>query len=315
MSRYTVFLPAPSFSGLKRDVRRTWVVEEHDCDIPDHHPGAHLSNPNMEIDEGLLNDNEERASHERHVSATPLNSVETPGIKEESMGDASALLFSQRLSKLYDGAVLRDDDLDEEYAFSQLDEISRDSGELFDTYRMRLLILYPKIVETYDWSTSVRDPAISTQGSMASLGQPDGHEVPPPSIYSQPLESRDTSMEDESSADATRDSSDASIVRLPTFGIPINRLASLKHLMQPNSAREMSNSKKISVLAGIVDIDGPDYIRIKKGVDAGLEVALSKIVIGDEDGGICKVTVWRDLAEEWGQLLNRSDVVLFRGGT
>jgi hypothetical protein len=150
---------------------------------------------------------------------------------------------------------------------------------------------------------------------MASLGQSEGHEVPPTSSYPQPSESQNTSMDEESSGDATRDSSDASIVRLPTFGIPINHLASFKQLMQPNSVHEISNSKKISVLAGILDIAGPDYIRIRKGVDAGLEVALLKIVIGDEDGGICKVTVWRDLAEEWGQLLNRSDVVLFRGET
>jgi hypothetical protein len=172
-----------------------------------------------------------------------------------------------------------------------------------------------KILDAYDWSTSVRDPAISTQGSVASLGQSQGHEVPPTSSYPQPSESQDTSMNEESSGDVTRDSSDASIVRLPTFGIPINHLASLKQLMQPNAAREMSNSKKISVLAGILDIDGPEYIRIKKGVDAGLEVALLKIMVGDEDGGICKITVWRDLAEEWGQLLSRSDVVLFRGET
>jgi hypothetical protein len=150
---------------------------------------------------------------------------------------------------------------------------------------------------------------------MASLRQSEGHEVPPTSSPPRPSGSQNTSMDEESSGDATRDSSDASIVRLPTFGIPINQLASFKQLMQPNSAHEISNSKKISVLTGILDIAGPDYIRIKKGVDAGLEVALLKIVIGDEDGGICKVTVWRDLAEEWGQLLNRSDVVLFRGET
>jgi hypothetical protein len=120
-------------------------------------------------------------------------------------------------------------------------------------------------------------------------------------------------MDEESSGDVTRDSSDASIVLLPTFGIPINHLASLRHLMQLKSAREMYNSRKISVLAGILDIDGPDYVRIKKGADAGLEVALLKIAIGSEDGGICKVTVWRELAEEWGQLLNRGDIVLFRG--
>jgi hypothetical protein len=128
MSRYTLFLPAPSSSDLKRDVSRTWVVEEHGLDIPDYNPGAHSSNPDMEIDERSLEDTGNRDCQERHPSTAPLKSLETPGTREESMGDASAPLFSQSLSKLYDGAVLRDDDLDEEYAFSQLDEISRDSG-------------------------------------------------------------------------------------------------------------------------------------------------------------------------------------------
>jgi hypothetical protein len=140
MSRYTVFLPAPSSSDLKRDVRRTWVIEEHDLDIPDHNPGAHLSNPDMEIDEGSLKDTGKRTCHEGHPSTT-LKSLETPGMREEeSMGDASAPLFSQGVSKLYDGAVLRGDDLDEEYAFSQLDEISRDSGRLFGTCHIYLLM-------------------------------------------------------------------------------------------------------------------------------------------------------------------------------
>ena len=80
-------------------------------------------------------------------------------------------------------------------------------------------------------------------------------------------------MDEGSSGDVTRDSSDASIVRLPTFGIPINQLASLKQLMQPNTVRETSNPKKIVLLAGILDIDGPDYVQIKKGIDIGLEVA------------------------------------------
>ena len=120
-------------------------------------------------------------------------------------------------------------------------------------------------------------------------------------------------MEEDSSADITRDSSDASIARLPTFRIPINRLASLKHLMQPQSLNRISQSTKVAVLAGILDLDGPDYIRIKKGVDAGQEVALLKIVIGDSEGGICKLTIWRELAEEWGGYLSRGDVVLFQG--
>jgi hypothetical protein len=138
MSRYTIFLPAPSYSDLKRDVRRTWVVKEHHLNIPDPQPAADVSDNGMEVDEESLKDTRKQERDERRPSA-PSKSLEAPRMpKEESMGDASALLFSQRLSKLYDGAVLRDDDLDEEYAFSQADEISEDSGKLFSIFNRNL---------------------------------------------------------------------------------------------------------------------------------------------------------------------------------
>jgi hypothetical protein len=131
MSHYTIFLPAPSASDLKKDVRRTWVVEEHDLVVPDPQSGVQLSNDDMDVGGESLNDPKEKAGEEIPTFTGPVRSLEPPEMdQKESLGDACALLFSQSLSRIYDGAVLKEDDLDEEYAFSQADEISNDSGEL-----------------------------------------------------------------------------------------------------------------------------------------------------------------------------------------
>lgn len=212
---------------------------------------------------------------------------------EVSPEEASFLDFSQGGSKLYDGAVLAEGDLEEQYAFSQAAEISNDT-------------------DPYDWSASFRDLTISSQESNVEPEDVSLQQLPPTSSYPRHAATQEDSMEEDSSADITRESSDASIARLPTFRIPISRLASLKRLMQPQTATRMSNSTKIVVLAGVLDIDGPDYVRIRKGVDAGREVALLKLVVGDAEGGICKLTVWRELAEEWGDMLSKGDVVLFQ---
>lgn len=168
------------------------------------------------------------------------------------------------------------------------------------------------LLDAYDWPTSTSGLSAS-QNSAATQERSGIHQVPPTSSYPHMLGSLDTSLDENSSVDITRDSSDASIARLPTFRIPINQLASLKNLVQPQAART-SSSTKVTILVGVLEIDGPDFIRIKKGIDAGLEVALLKLVIGDTDGGICKLTVWRELAEEWANELNGGDVVLLQGG-
>jgi hypothetical protein len=62
----------------------------------------------------------------------------------------------------------------------------------------------------------------------------------------------------------------------------------------------LKGSRKINVLLAALEVEGPDAIRIKKGVDAGKEVSLLKMVLGDEDGNICKLTAWREVAESWG---------------
>ena len=77
---------------------------------------------------------------------------------------------------------------------------------------------------------------------------------------------------------------------------------------------------KVNVLAAILEVEGPDTIRVKKGRDAGKELSMLKLIIADEDGAVCRIVAWSSVAEQWGGCLatedgvKRGDVVLFQSG-
>lgn len=108
-------------------------------------------------------------------------------------------------------------------------------------------------------------------------------------------------------------SSDASsVVRFPTFHFDLHRLTPLSSM-----SHRTNNNVKISVLLAVLEIDGPDSITLKKGKDAGKEISLLKMVLGDEAGNVGKLTAWREVAENWGNELcvKRGDVVLIESKT
>ncbi|KAI0644736.1 hypothetical protein C8Q79DRAFT_793019 [Trametes meyenii] len=96
----------------------------------------------------------------------------------------------------------------------------------------------------------------------------------------------------------------SSIAQFPAFHFSLHALTPLAAMIthaQAARARQMPKaSHKVSVLAAVLEVDGPGTVRIKKGPDAGKEVSLLKLIIGDESGGICKLTAWREIAEAWG---------------
>lgn len=68
------------------------------------------------------------------------------------------------------------------------------------------------------------------------------------------------------------------------------------------------------MLLAVLEVEGPDTLRLKKGADSGKEISILKMVLGDEDG-VCKLTAWREVAENWGGTSNtvsvkRGDIVL-----
>jgi hypothetical protein len=102
-----------------------------------------------------------------------------------------------------------------------------------------------------------------------------------------------------------------SIARLPSFHIPVNRISSIESVLQiENSAYP---TRKVCLLVAILDMEGPNVVRVKKGKDAGTEAAVLGLVVGDEEGKIAKITVWKERAEEWSEMVRKGDIVYLRG--
>lgn len=124
-----------------------------------------------------------------------------------------------------------------------------------------------------------------------------------------------TSMSDESySKDMTStfdtELDNISIARLPSFYIPINRISSIEATLRIENSG--CPTRKVCLLVAILDMEGPNVVRIKKGTDAGKETAVLGLVVGDEEGKVAKITVWRERAEEWGGMVRKGDVVYMR---
>ena len=56
----------------------------------------------------------------------------------------------------------------------------------------------------------------------------------------------------------------------------------------------------MNLLVAILEVDGPDSVRIKKGPDAGKDASVLRLLLGEEEGGVCKLTAWRETADTWG---------------
>ena len=106
----------------------------------------------------------------------------------------------------------------------------------------------------------------------------------------------------------------STISRFPTFNFSMNNIASLSSIIrahQPSSA-----SSKVTLLLGVLEVEGPSYVKVKTGHYAGSEVTLLKLIIGDETRVLCKMVAWRETAELWGGVdtgpgLKRGDITLF----
>ncbi|KAL5537251.1 hypothetical protein ACEPAF_1074 [Sanghuangporus sanghuang] len=92
--------------------------------------------------------------------------------------------------------------------------------------------------------------------------------------------------------------STSSITAFPSFVINLHTLTTLSELVvRPVQPRWTC---KVNLLVAILEVDGPDVVRIKKGPDSGKEVSVLRLVVGGEEGDVCKLTVWRETADTWG---------------
>ncbi|KAI0056445.1 hypothetical protein BV25DRAFT_1814042 [Artomyces pyxidatus] len=97
----------------------------------------------------------------------------------------------------------------------------------------------------------------------------------------------------------------SSIARFPDFHFNLHALTSLSTL------KSGKGSRKVNVLLAVLEVDGPDSITLRKGADAGKDIYVLKMILGDEDNVVCKLTAWREVAEAWGGVL---DTVAVRRG-
>lgn len=95
----------------------------------------------------------------------------------------------------------------------------------------------------------------------------------------------------------------SSIARFPSFHFNLHSVASLSSLSAQACTYNRTNKGKltckVNLLLAVLEVDGPDTIKIKTGTDAGKDVCILKMILGDEEGEVCKLTAWRDVAEEW----------------
>ena len=162
--------------------------------------------------------------------------------------------------------------------------------------------------ENQDKSNEFTDPSFFNKSNEESMSKSTSQDLPNANSTTAFLDS----TRYETQGTQSDEYSDASsIARFPTFHFNIHALAPLSRVPYKTGVKP---PVKVNVLLAVLEVEGPDMIRIKKGVDAGKEVGILKMILGDEEGNVCKLTAWREVAEDWGGLCEgfaakRGDVV------
>lgn len=92
-------------------------------------------------------------------------------------------------------------------------------------------------------------------------------------------------------------------------------LTSLYQLV--SGVEKRARTMKVALLVAVLEVDGPVAFTVKKGPFLGTESAFLSLIVGDPDGGIVKITAWRETAEKWGgndgEPIRKGDIVYFKG--
>lgn len=129
---------------------------------------------------------------------------------------------------------------------------------------------------------------------------------------------QESTMEETQETASCEYSDTSSIGRFPHFSFNLHTLRLVKALVEMANSSRTKGTLKVNVLMAVLEVEGPDAVTIRKGKDAGNQASILKLILGDEDGNVLKLTAWRDVAEMWGigsdtqPLVRRGDVVLFQ---
>ncbi|KAG2063955.1 hypothetical protein BDR04DRAFT_1036643 [Suillus decipiens] len=212
----------------------------------------------------------------------PASSYTWKTIEPPSAEVSQALLYppatleaaSRRVSLLYQNVIFDDSDEDSE-GFDQI------------AWHERSQLLMNEQTTVITWPPT---PVADTTGVPSFLRTSQSQ-----SALDQTQETTSVSYSDASS-----------IARFPHFQISLHKVSSLASLYRENIAR----GRKVNMLLATLEVEGPDTVRVKKGMDAGKEVSVLRMILGDEDGSVCKLTAWRDVADAWGALgVKRGDII------
>jgi len=229
------------------------------------------------------------------TTVTPLHSL-TPLIPAATWEAAS-----QRISRLYENIIF--DDADEEVGAAA--EAAVQDDESISGRDQTTIITWPPTAEDDLSKSRLMNPStpVFSLSNPSQLSQDNPHSF---------IDTQDTQEE----TGSFNYSDASSITRFPAFKFTLHSITSLSSL----AALPTKGTKKVSVLLAVLEVEGPDCIRIKKGVDAGKEVSILKMILGDEVGQVCKLTAWREVADAWGGgsgtcAVKRGDIVFIENVT
>lgn len=113
-----------------------------------------------------------------------------------------------------------------------------------------------------------------------------------------------------------------SVAIFPRFRFDVGELSSLSKLLaeaREGGPKRKKRILKFSFLAAVLEVDGPIAVNVKQGPDAGTSVPLLKLIVGEENGAILPLTVWRETADIMAGFgdsdqpgIKRGDVVAFQ---
>ncbi|KAG5634285.1 hypothetical protein H0H81_002543 [Sphagnurus paluster] len=190
---------------------------------------------------------------------------------------------SRRISLIYKNIVFNDRPEDEEEP--SLVEDSRIGGE------QTTLISWPATVDEGYARLSHSAPSFLLDISKSRVGQ----------MQFETQETQETQSFNHTYCDAS------SIAHFPAFHFGLNALTPIASLARSSP----HGTRKVTVLLAALEVEGPDVVCLRKGAEAGKEVAVMSMVLGDEEGAVCKLTACRAVAEAWGDGgIKRGDVLL-----
>lgn len=194
---------------------------------------------------------------------------------------------SRRISRLYENIIFAEDE-DEDIADA--------SGKIFlDAEHSS------RAAETFITWSPTQNRTKDTPRSQGSSG---------------PLQ--ESTIEETQETASYEYSDTSSIGRFPHFSFNLHTLRLVKALLDMAKSSKIKGTLKVNVLMAVLEVEGPDTVTIRKGQHTGDQVPILKMILGDGDGNVLKLTAWRDVAEMWGigtdtqPPIRRGDVVLFQ---